>query len=79
LGKTTAALLCAKLEGYEAIEFNASDTRNKKALDVRLMFFLVRILYIFHYLFFSFSDWITNSWFGGKKNNNLIFCFKGIG
>lgn len=34
IGKTTAAHLVAKLEGFEAIEFNASDTRSKKALEV---------------------------------------------
>ncbi|KAL2913819.1 DNA replication factor C complex subunit Rfc1 [Polyrhizophydium stewartii] len=33
LGKTTSAHLVARLEGFEAIEFNASDTRSKKALD----------------------------------------------
>ncbi|KAJ3103197.1 hypothetical protein HDU97_010330 [Phlyctochytrium planicorne] len=32
IGKTTAAHLVAELEGYEAIEFNASDTRSKKSV-----------------------------------------------
>ncbi|KAJ3410904.1 hypothetical protein HDV05_003035 [Chytridiales sp. JEL 0842] len=32
IGKTTAAHLVARLEGYEAIEFNASDTRSKKSV-----------------------------------------------
>lgn len=33
IGKTTAAHLVCELEGWEAIEFNASDTRSKKALQ----------------------------------------------
>lgn len=33
IGKTTAAHLAAKIEGFEVIEFNASDTRSKKALE----------------------------------------------
>ncbi|KAJ3213262.1 hypothetical protein HDU67_003105 [Dinochytrium kinnereticum] len=33
IGKTTAAHLVAQLEGYEAIEFNASDTRSKKSVN----------------------------------------------
>ena len=33
LGKTTAAHLVAKLEGFQAMEFNASDVRSKKALE----------------------------------------------
>ncbi|CAG8597353.1 599_t:CDS:10 [Diversispora eburnea] len=33
IGKTTAAHLIGKLEGYDVKEFNASDTRNKKELD----------------------------------------------
>ncbi|KAJ3189430.1 hypothetical protein HDU85_003060 [Gaertneriomyces sp. JEL0708] len=33
IGKTTAAHLVARLEDYDALEFNASDTRNKSALD----------------------------------------------
>lgn len=37
IGKTTAAHLVAKTEGFEAIEFNASDTRSKKALDVLMI------------------------------------------
>ncbi|KAJ3388572.1 hypothetical protein HDU84_009670 [Entophlyctis sp. JEL0112] len=32
IGKTTAAHLVAKTEGFEIIEFNASDTRSKKAV-----------------------------------------------
>jgi replication factor C subunit 1 len=35
IGKTTAAHLMAKLEGYDILEFNASDTRNEKLLRVR--------------------------------------------
>ncbi|KAI9190770.1 replication factor RFC1 C terminal domain-containing protein, partial [Polychytrium aggregatum] len=34
IGKTTAAHLVAVTEGFEPIEFNASDTRSKKSLDV---------------------------------------------
>ncbi|RHZ80484.1 hypothetical protein Glove_135g21 [Diversispora epigaea] len=33
IGKTTAAHLIGKLEGYDVKEFNASDTRSKKELD----------------------------------------------
>ncbi|KAI8900817.1 replication factor RFC1 C terminal domain-containing protein [Globomyces pollinis-pini] len=33
IGKTTSAHLVSKTEGFEAIEFNASDTRSKKTLD----------------------------------------------
>ena len=39
IGKTTMAHLVAELQGFEAIEFNASDTRSKKALDVFLLFY----------------------------------------
>ncbi|MCJ1313296.1 hypothetical protein MMC25_006973 [Agyrium rufum] len=33
IGKTTAAHLAAKLEGYDVVESNASDTRSKKLVD----------------------------------------------
>jgi DNA polymerase III delta prime subunit len=33
IGKTTAAHLVAQLEGFEPIEFNASDTRSKKSVQ----------------------------------------------
>ncbi|KAL1918388.1 uncharacterized protein VTP21DRAFT_3048 [Calcarisporiella thermophila] len=33
IGKTTAAHLVSRLNGYEIIELNASDTRNKKSLE----------------------------------------------
>lgn len=33
IGKTTAAHLIARLEGYDVVEANASDTRNKKLLE----------------------------------------------
>lgn len=33
IGKTTAAHLAAKLEGYDIVESNASDTRSKKLVD----------------------------------------------
>ena len=36
IGKTTAAHLAAKLEGYDIRESNASDTRSKKLVDVGL-------------------------------------------
>lgn len=35
IGKTTAAHLVANLEGYDILEYNASDTRNEKLLRVR--------------------------------------------
>jgi replication factor C subunit 1 len=34
VGKTTAAHLVAKLEGYDIVESNASDTRSKKLMEV---------------------------------------------
>ncbi|KAG9787211.1 Replication factor C subunit 1 [Exophiala dermatitidis] len=37
VGKTTAAHLVAKLEGYDIVESNASDTRNKKLLEQSLV------------------------------------------
>ncbi|KAI9770767.1 MAG: hypothetical protein M1840_003017 [Geoglossum simile] len=36
IGKTTAAHLAAKMEGYDIVESNASDTRSKKLLEVGL-------------------------------------------
>lgn len=33
IGKTTTAQILAKEYGYSALEFNASDTRNKKVLE----------------------------------------------
>ncbi|RPA86218.1 DNA replication factor C, large subunit [Ascobolus immersus RN42] len=33
IGKTTAAHLVAKLEGYDVVEYNASDTRSKKLME----------------------------------------------
>lgn len=33
IGKTTAAHLCAKLEGFTPIELNASDARSKKIVE----------------------------------------------
>ena len=36
IGKTTAAHLVGKSLGFNIVEFNASDTRSKKSLDVRL-------------------------------------------
>ena len=34
IGKTSSALAVCKDLGFQAIEFNASDTRSKKALEV---------------------------------------------
>lgn len=34
IGKTSAAHLVAKLEGYDIVESNASDTRSKKMMEV---------------------------------------------
>lgn len=36
IGKTTAAHLVAKLQGYDVVEMNASDTRSKKLIQVGL-------------------------------------------
>lgn len=36
IGKTTAAHLVAKLEGYDIVETNASDTRSKKMMEAAL-------------------------------------------
>lgn len=36
IGKTTAAHLVARLEGYDVVESNASDTRSKKLVEVGL-------------------------------------------
>lgn len=36
VGKTTAAHLIAKLEGYDVVETNASDTRSKKMMEAAL-------------------------------------------
>jgi replication factor C subunit 1 len=36
IGKTTSAHLVANLEGYDILEYNASDTRNEKLLRVVL-------------------------------------------
>ena len=33
IGKTTAAVICAKAAGFHVIEFNASDTRNKTMVE----------------------------------------------
>ncbi|KAH3528999.1 hypothetical protein KXV55_003436 [Aspergillus fumigatus] len=37
IGKTTAAHLVAKLEGYDVVETNASDTRSKKLVESNLL------------------------------------------
>ena len=36
VGKTSAAHLVGESVGYSIVEFNASDTRSKKSLDVSL-------------------------------------------
>lgn len=36
IGKTTSAHLVAKLAGFTSIELNASDTRSKKLVEVRI-------------------------------------------
>lgn len=36
IGKTTAAHLVAKLQGYNILELNASDVRSKKLLEVSI-------------------------------------------
>jgi replication factor C subunit 1 len=41
IGKTTMAHLVARIEGFEGIEFNASDVRSKKALDVSFFINLI--------------------------------------
>ena len=42
IGKTTAAHLIAKLNGYTPIEVNASDARNKKLVEVSHMFLFAK-------------------------------------
>jgi DNA polymerase III delta prime subunit len=37
IGKTTMAHLVAQTEGYDPLEFNASDVRSKKALEVIIL------------------------------------------
>lgn len=44
IGKTTAAHLVANLEGYDVLEFNASDTRSKKLMEVLLDNMLLYVL-----------------------------------
>jgi len=36
IGKTSAALLVSKEMGFETVEFNASDTRSRKAIDLHI-------------------------------------------
>jgi replication factor C subunit 1 len=43
IGKTTAAHVIAKTNGYELLEFNASDVRSKKILEVRTQMQVFRI------------------------------------
>lgn len=44
IGKTTMAHLVAQTEGYDPLEFNASDVRSKKALEVNIIVINLRIL-----------------------------------
>ncbi|KAJ3086824.1 hypothetical protein HK102_012387 [Quaeritorhiza haematococci] len=61
IGKTTAAHLVARLEGWEPVEFNASDTRSKNALDR-----LVRELTGSH----TMTEYFTVDADDGKKGKN---------
>ncbi|RUS23369.1 hypothetical protein BC937DRAFT_93313 [Endogone sp. FLAS-F59071] len=42
IGKTTSAHLCARMEGYEVLEFNASDVRSKRIVEVCIYLFSFR-------------------------------------
>ncbi|EMR08903.1 hypothetical protein PNEG_02685 [Pneumocystis murina B123] len=63
IGKTTSAHLVAKLEGYDVLEFNASDTRNKKLLEDSL----IRI-----YNNTSLSGFFSTYEEAGKKNKLVL-------
>jgi DNA polymerase III delta prime subunit len=45
VGKTTAALVIGKSLGFEVLELNASDARNKSSIDVRWETFAHYILF----------------------------------
>ena len=47
IGKTTSAHLCAKLAGFTPIELNASDARSKKLVEVRFLYLVCRIRFIY--------------------------------
>ncbi|KAL4801469.1 replication factor RFC1 C terminal domain-containing protein [Aspergillus unguis] len=66
IGKTTAAHLVAKLEGYDVVESNASDTRSKKLVENGLLGVLDTTSL---QGYFSTSDKKVES---GKKNLVLI-------
>ncbi|RDW90412.1 replication factor C subunit 1 [Aspergillus mulundensis] len=66
IGKTTAAHLVAKLEGYDVVESNASDTRSKKLVETGLLGVLDTTSL---QGYFSTSDKKVDS---GKKNLVLI-------
>ncbi|KAL4992300.1 replication factor RFC1 C terminal domain-containing protein [Aspergillus falconensis] len=66
IGKTTAAHLVAKLEGYDVVESNASDTRSKKLVESGLLGVLDTTSL---QGYFSTSDKKVES---GKKNLVLI-------
>ncbi|KAL4867707.1 replication factor RFC1 C terminal domain-containing protein [Aspergillus spectabilis] len=66
IGKTTAAHLVAKLEGYDIVESNASDTRSKKLVETGLLGVLDTTSL---QGYFSTSDEKVES---GKKNLVLI-------
>ncbi|KTW28511.1 hypothetical protein T552_01770 [Pneumocystis carinii B80] len=63
IGKTTSAHLVAKLEGYDVLEFNASDTRNKKLLQDSL----IRI-----YNNTSLNGFFTHEETTGKRNKLVL-------
>jgi len=44
IGKTTTVNIVAKQAGYEVLEFNASDTRSKKSLDVYFIYFILFLI-----------------------------------
>jgi replication factor C subunit 1 len=72
IGKTTAAHLVAKLQGYDILEYNASDTRNEKLLRVFLLF----VLSYFQEKLAGVTD--NTSIFGYMKQNVCLFFFSGL-
>lgn len=50
IGKTTSAHLCAKLAGFTPVEVNASDSRSKKLVEVRLSFLCFLAAYVLSFL-----------------------------
>lgn len=63
IGKTTAAHLCAKLEGFTPIELNASDARSKKIVESSA----------------NISNTSLDGWMGGGSVHNFLFaCESGL-